>query len=414
MTKKKLHWLRSILFKSNSLRYIWGSFKSYLLKKEYFQIREYYNHKKKHKSEIHQDIHNLKNIVLSRLKNRNCNVVQKKSGNIKTYFFSANVSWHHELLDDLKELGPTKCFDYTKHGFKTAEFYRNSNKSNIKRNLMNQLFFEDLKKCNSENKVDWIFIYANGYELSPNILESIRNELSIPMVLMCLDDKHSWIGKKIGIHRGGQIDIAKFFDLNWTSSSVARDWYQAEGGCPILLAPGFNKNKFYPNKSIQKDIPISFLGAPYGYRLELIDELRSKGLPVYVYGPGWEQKNNFKLQNLPKNNLEVIHRSQINLGCGNIGYSSELFTIKGRDFDIPGSGGMYITSYAHELADNFVLNKEIVCYRSISDLTELLRYYISNPDKCEEIGNNARILSIKNHRWIHRFNIILKTLGIIN
>ena len=29
-------------------------------------------------------------------------------------------------------------------------------------------------------------------------------------------------------------------------------------------------------------------------QIRRIDELRSKDLPVYVYGPGWEQKNNFK------------------------------------------------------------------------------------------------------------------------
>ena len=407
-----IHKIRKFIFKSYFLRFIWTKYKSFSLRREYLKRREEYDNIQVNNSYNHTQ-ENLSNLLASKFKERNYDIKRKKIGDVTTYFFSPNVSWHYELTDDLIEFGPIRSFDYVQHGFSPKELYSNSIKANEKRKEMNQKFIRDFKEFNNSNSVDWLFIYANGYEILPETLIYIRETYGLPMVSLCLDDKHSWNGLKIENYRGGQIDIARYFDLNWTSSRQACDWYLKEGGCPILLPPGYSKKRYFSDRNVAKDIPISFLGAPYGYRLTLIDELRSSGIPIFTYGPGWTSKKNLHLNNIPQNNLEVIQRSQINLGCGNIGYSNEIYNIKGRDFDIPGAGSMYLTSYNDELAEYFHLNKEIVCYRNTIDLVEIIRFYLKNPLKCEEIAIKAGSAAVQKHRWYNRYETILNNLKII-
>lgn len=407
---QKKHKIRAFLFRINLFRNLWSIFKQHLLKSEYIYRREVYNQSSK---SVYYSSDNIQKNILQKYKERNYQINKIPIGQVKSFFFLSNDSWHHELIDDLKIFGQVSCFDYYRHGFKSSDFHNNHNSSLTKRKKMNELFVKEFEKNHKLAPYDCLFIYANGYEILPSTINYLKKNYGIPTISICLDDKHSWEGKLIGDYRSGQIDIANLFDLNWTSSRLACDWYLNEGGNPILLPPGFNINIYKSNNLIKKDIPISFLGAPYGYRLKLIDDLIKYNIPIFTYGPGWNNKNNFKLSNFPKNNLEVIQRSQINLGCGNIGYSDEIINLKGRDFDIPGAGGFYLTSYNYELAEYFELNKEIVCYKNIIDLVEIIRFYLDHPEKCEQIGYNGMMKSLNSHRWYNRYEIIFKNLGIL-
>ena len=178
----------------------------------------------------------------------------------------------------------------------------------------------------------------------------------------------------------------------------------------------------YPIEGLSKDIPVSFLGSPYGVRPLLVNYLKMNGIPISTYGPGWES---FPVKKIPDSyskmnsntitNLEIINRSIINLGFGGIGYSKSLTSLKGRDYEITGvGGGMYITSYNSDLAQHIVLGKEIICYSNWDELLELVRYYLNNIDEAEKIAAQARYKCIKKHRWIHRYQYLLMLLGLLD
>src|SRR5437667_269656 len=152
---------------------------------------------------------------------------------------------------------------------------------------------------------------------------------------MCLDDKQSWTGAWMGDHRAGQIDIAATFDLSWTSARVACEWYLVEGARPLYMPEGFDASAFHPAE-VPQDIPVSFIGGAYGFRPDVVEFLRQRGIPVRTFGSGWGTRSVWGAEQ-----VEVINRSVINLGMGGIGYSEDLTNVKTRDFEIPEPGARH-------------------------------------------------------------------------
>lgn len=328
-------------------------------------------------------------------------------GSIHTLAFLPRESWHDELYDDLRILGPVSEFDYVEHGYRLHEFLGSSSKSNERRREMNERFFSFACKVHREQPVDWMFMYATGSEISPQILSKMQETLGFPIVGMCFDDKHSWKGPQLDGYRGLQIDIAPILDLAWTSATVTTEWYRSLGGIAIYLPEGTNP-RVYRQLMTPKDIPVSFVGARYGFRPMRIRQLQRYGVNVHCVGRGWANGYASKAEV-----VAVYNRTLINLGMGGINFSEWLTNVKGRDFDIPCTGSFYLTSYNADLARHFRIGKEIMCYANADELVELVRYYLAHPDEAAAIGRAGRERCLAEHTWFHRYKRICGVLGIL-
>lgn len=384
---------------------LWKLYKSKSLENEYLRRREYYFNKLE-KSGLKYNEDEIKNIVINHLRVNN-SLPFKKSGKINTYVFIPIRSGHINLVHDLYELGDVKIFDYQQYNI-SIDSLRNANSNSFKlKKLINDLFYEDFKKSFNEIKFDWIFIYASGYEISAETLKKIKQEFGIPIVSLCMDDKQSWTGPFMGDHRAGQIDLAKIVDLAITTSKETTMWYYAEGGRAIYLPEGYSITKYHRLENVNKNIEISFVGNNYGSRRQLMTDLNNYNIYPDCYGSGWGN-------GWVEDDNEVFNNSFVNLGNSGIGYSDELSNVKGRDFDIPGSGGgLYITSYNKDLSSSFIIGSEIVCYKNNIELVELLRYYKNNKKEAQIISNAAYLRCQKEHRWLHRYTEILKIIQLI-
>jgi hypothetical protein len=300
--------------------------------------------------------------IRKRLTKRKWKCTQKNIGEIHTCLVFRNTQWQHSLLQELKLLGPVTVIDY--HVDKKDEIIWNEQLGWLAlREKMHKETISRIKEIHLKNPIDWIFCYFDGKFLLKKTFEYIQNEIGIPTVKMCLDDKNYWDGPLKGEQRTGQIDLAEVFDLSWTTSRTTIGWYLAEGGCAIYLPEGFDPIEYYPT-NVDFDIPVSFVGGCYGKRPLLINYLRKHGVPVKVFGHGWGRMGDGHTDS-PN---EIFSRSQINLGCGYIGHSNKLTNVKGRDFDIPGSGGgVYLTTFNSDLAQHFEIGKEILCYHSFDE-----------------------------------------------
>ncbi|MGI8402141.1 MAG: CgeB family protein [Gemmatimonadaceae bacterium] len=343
--------------------------------------------------------------VAQRLAARGYVVRPRARGEVHTFAFISRVSWHESLLPDLRELGLVTEFDYVALGYSNQEFAAGAAG---KRQEMNALLLESIIEANHRQPIDWVFMYATGGEILASTVRAIIDQVGVPVVNMCLDDKHSWETKPIGEQRGGQIDIASAYDLSWTSARVACEWYLVEGGNPVYLPEGFDVTAFHP-LDVPRDIAVSFVGAAYGFRPSVIDALRRANIPVRAFGDGW---GDGRLTS--EEVVSVFNRSQVNLGMGGIGYSQELTNLKGRDFEIPGcGGGVYLTSFNPDLAEHFVIGREILCYRSTDELVELSRWCLQHPDAARNIALRARRRCLEEHRWLHRYVSLCEILGIL-
>ena len=328
-------------------------------------------------------------------------------GDVHTLAFVPDIGWHRHLIPDLRLLGPLSWFDYAALGFRWERFAAADRTAIAERATMNEEFLQFVRRAHAERPVDWIFVYASGLEVSARVLGLIRDEMGIPLVSMCLDDKNSWEGSFMGDHRAGMIDLAATFDLAWTSARIACEWYLVEGGCPLYLPEGFDSGTFHP-MSVDADIPASFVGAAYGFRPRVINHVRDHGVPLRVFGRGWPNGE------FARDPIEIYNRSRINVGMGETGYSEVLTNVKGRDFEIPATGGgAYLTSFNADLASHFVVGEEILCYRGADDLVEQLRYYLARPDLTAVVAQRARARSLREHRWLHRYQKVCTLLGVL-
>ncbi len=153
---------------------------------------------------------------------------------------------------------------------------------------------------------------------------------------------------------------------------------------------------------VARDIPVSFIGGAYGFRPAVIRYLGRRGVHPQVFGEGWNTRSL-----TPEEQDAVLNRSTVNLGMGGIVHSEVITNLKGRDFEIPGSGGgVYLTSFNPDLAQHFEVGREILCYRNREEMVELIRHSLKNPDQSREIARRARERSLREHR--------LEILGILD
>ena len=347
--------------------------------------------------------------VRKRLRKRGYIPRKRNLGEVHTFAFIPRQGWHENLCPDLYELGPVTEFDYVSLGFDDRRSQLPGPEGEALRFELNKRFLEELVNANRNRPVDWVYIYASGNHVLSSTLKRIQQELGMPVVNMCLDDKQSWEGKWLGEQRGLQIDIAGVFDLSWTSARVATGWYLAEGGLPIWMPEGCNVKAYFP-LSIKQDIDVSFVGRNYGIRSSVVKFLSRAGIDVQAFGSGWD---NGPVSN--KKLVDIFRRSVINLGMGSIGVAEYLTNVKGRDFDVPCTGGgMYITSFNPDLALHFTFEREVIFYRGRDEMLELIRYYLERPDEAKEIARAGRERCLAEHRWLHRYVRICQILGILD
>src|SRR5207245_2650125 len=126
-------------------------------------------------------------------------------------------------------------------------------------------------------------------------------------------------------------------------------------------------------------------------RIKLIRDLQRHGVPVEPFGDGWERSAEGAYP-------EKIYRaSMINLGIGLASPSVKLATLKTRDFECPGSGSCYLTTYNWELALHYEIGKEILCYRTVEELIEMYSYHRRRPKLCLEIAQAAYRRCLTDH-----------------
>lgn len=402
-----LEWAKRILFRSDALRDGWSRLRARQFAADYAARRDRYARQAEAMGLVYRET-DVVAAARERIRRRGYEPKARRPGDIHTFALVPRFSWHESLFPDLRELGPLSVFDYMSLGYDWWEFFRQDARAVKRRREMNDRALAAFKEAHARRPVDWIFTYAMGFEVHRDFLRALVDEAGVPIVNMCFDDKHGWAGRRLDGQRAGQVDIAPLFDLSWTSARVALEWYLVEGARPVYLPEGFDASLFRPME-LERDIPVSFIGASYGFRPSVVRHLRRHGVPLQVFGDGWRTKSL-----TPQEQVAVINRSRVNLGMGGILHSEEITNVKGRDFEIPGTGGgVYVTSFNPDLAQHFDVGREILCYHNREEMVELVLRALKQAEESREIALRARERCLREHRWLHRYRRLLEMLGIL-
>jgi len=330
-------------------------------------------------------------------------IIEKAKGSLKILAIYHHYNWENEsLLPALEKFGSVRHYDWVK------KFDHRNQKKWLRsvKAKMNHDLIDRIKRLTKEGVIDVIFSYLTSEVVFPETVQKL-SLLGVPMVNICLNDKEAFVGKIRQGQAMGSRDICRYFDLSWTSTVDALEKYCVEGARPIYLPEGANPEIHKPY-DLLKTIDVSFVGQCYGRRPEIIGKIRSQGIAVEAYGYGWPHGP------LPTDEMvRTYSRSKINLGFGEVDGYNKTYCLKGRDFEIPISGGLYLTQYHPELEACYDLGKEIVVYDNLDDMVEKIQFFLAHPNEADRIRKSGLQRSRAEHTWEMRFEKIFNLMGLI-
>ena len=153
-----------------------------------------------------------------------------------------------------------------------------------------------------------------------------------------------------------------------------------------------------------------FLGRKYNEieRIKLVQHLSNK-YEMKIYGDNaWSKVRgkNLQFMGFAEHHIEmskVFKLSKINLNMTRIFVETGL---PQRVFDVLGSRGFLISNHKEDLAKLFSIGKDLVIYRDLKDLTEIIEYFLHHEEKRLEIARNG-YEKVKNK---HTYEIRLKKM----
>lgn len=323
-------------------------------------------------------------------------------GRLRTLAVYHHYNWEDESLrPSLERFGPVTRYDWGT-GFDPA---RRDWIPKV-RDEMNRDLLGRVSAWMAEASFDVMFTYLSWEQVTPRTMEQMRS-FGVPIVNLSLNDKEHFVGKVRGGQAMGMRDVCRHFDLCWTSTEDALKKYCVEGALPLYLPEGANPDVHRPF-DVERTIDVSFVGQCYGNRPAIVERLKQAGIRVEAFGFGWPNGP------LPTEEMvKMYSRSRINLGFGGVAGHDETFCLKGRDFEIPMSGGLYVTESCAELETFFRPGEEVVTYGDFDELVEKIRRLLADPEEAERIRKAGYERARSEHTWEMRFEKVFKLMGVL-
>ncbi len=392
--------LMSVLKRSPVLASTNARLKAWLIERDAAAIRErYHSEAVRRGNEIPQG-EALITALASRIGDRRASLGWPKAiGDLHLFLPFALTNWEAVLPKALATFGEVSVFEWKSRGF--DELAPNWV---ARRDDMNREMAAAFAAANRRRRVDVVVGYLSGNTASPALLRNMAAQGAV-ITNFCFDDKIAWPGALEGGRHRSTAGIAAAVDLNLTSDPQGLAKYWAHEGLAMFHPEAADPEWFRPLK-LPFRYDVSFVGARYGWRPRLIEGLQRRGIAVECFGRGWP---NGAIANEEMNALYAA--SRINLGFGGIGYSRNLLCLKGRDFEVPMSGALYLTQDNPELASVFAVGREILTYGGLDDCARVIRSILEDPDRAQKIRDAGRARCLEDHTYTARWTHVLRTLG---
>lgn len=165
-------------------------------------------------------------------------------------------------------------------------------------------------------------------------------------------------------------------------------------GCSTDLHKPMDNNKKYD---------VIVVGGARHERIIVMNEL-VKHFNVGVYGGGWPLHFNA----IKVNGLE--HVKALNSGHIYISFSQTTagyMNVKVGLFEAAACKIALFTEHFDEIDDYFTIGKDIITYKTVTELVEKIKYYLNNRNELEELKNNSYNRFLKDHQWSCRWSTLL-------
>ncbi|MEQ1715634.1 MAG: glycosyltransferase [Hyphomicrobium sp.] len=325
----------------------------------------------------------------------------RRKGDLHIFLAFQLFEWLEALPAAFEPFGEVTVFDLASHGFDQgrADWWE-------RRPIVNREMLAAFHEANARRPVDAVVGYLSGVNTDPATLARIARA-GTAIFNFSYDEKLDMGNPLPDGSIRSPAALASVVDLNLTNDPAGALRYLLKGG----LAH-FHPEAADPRVHRPYDTPfrydVTFVGQHYGFRPFFIERLQSLGINVTAFGRNWPN-GPLALEEM----VEMYSLSRINLGFGGIGHSNRLMCLKGRDFEVPMSGGLFLTQHNPELELVFDVGREIMTYTGEADCAVKIRTLLADEAKAAAIRKAGRERCLRDHTYEARWTKVFQMAGVL-
>lgn len=183
-----------------------------------------------------------------------------------------------------------------------------------------------------------------------------------------------------------------------------KERYNNLGAKRTVTIPWACDPEFHRRINLERIIPVSFIGTAYRERKKVVSNIKSD---VYKFGDFWGKRDEKSFPAVTGDDyIKIINKTRISL---NIQASASIVgdAPTMRTFELAGSGAFQLSDLIHSLKVYF---PQMVTYRSIEELNELIEYYLDNYEEADEIGLKCQDTCISRFKYTNSAMKIIQNL----
>lgn len=226
-----------------------------------------------------------------------------------------------------------------------------------------------------------------------------------------------WLNDPFQINRS--IAQASFYDYYFTNSKGSiKSYHEANIKNVFYLPAGSFPEVHRKLKDTIFKYEVCFAGDWSSEREKILLDL-SKDFNVYIFGP-WKKKLNKKssLCNsvvkdgvfTPEEMVKIFNSSKVVLNI-HTWFGQWNYGINPRVFEANGCGAFQISDHKEEIPEMYEPEKEIVLYKSISELKDKLSYFLQHSEKASNIAEQGFLRTTKHHTYKQRLKEMFRIAG---
>ena len=342
----------------------------------------------------------------------------------------ASRLWRANLHDSLVSIG----HEVIEFQYDMAETFRHLDPSRPEaaafiaqnRPRLGQALLAQIREALADGPVQVFFSYFYDACVEPAVIDAIRKLGLVTVNWFCNASYQLHLVREIAPH----------YDWCLVPEHFRLDDYRALGARPIYCQEAANPQVYQP-RDVPVEWDIAFCGQSYGERPDIVLWLRAQksrcsrlgralgisrrpALPK-PFAPRWLSKP----RGLPPQAVggilddsalvDLYSRVRINLGFAAVDETrpgQRITQVRLRDFEVPMSGGFYLTEHTDELAEFFTPGIEIETWRTREELRDKCRYYLAHDEERRRIAAAGRARALREHTWEKRFTAAFQEMGL--
>jgi spore maturation protein CgeB len=332
------------------------------------------------------------------------------------YVAMAHEYGRPELGPSFEEMNFRSAFDGMGHEIHAFDFHARIQA--VGREQMGR----ELVALAAEVEPDLAFFFLFEDEISPETIRAVGDAGGCPTMNWFADDHWRF--------EGFTRRYAPTFDWSITTDRDALPKYAAVGVENVLLSQWGVNRYAYSKTTDAIEHEVSFVGLPHGNRRAVMAAVEAAGHAVECWGEGWP---NGRIEHAEM--VRVFGASAINLNLSNSSTPPRTLRfrlgalargrwddarqarprpsqIKGRTFEVPGSGGFLLTEAVPHLDEYFAPGNEIAVFETTDELVEQIAYWLDRPSERAAVAEAGHRRALADHTYDRRFATIFAAAGL--